>query len=128
MTVRRHTIAVVDDDQNLREALARLLSGFGYRVVLFASAADFIGAAATSEVTCLIVDIYLGDTSGLDLARQLPAAGFKFPVIFMTGSTDDTIRRQCMDLGCVAYLRKPFPEGRLIDAIRKAIGSEPQLR
>jgi FixJ family two-component response regulator len=122
MSAREHIIAVVDDDANVRKALARLLSVFGYRVELFASAADFLAAAPASEATCLLIDIRLGETSGLDLARRLVASGFDFPIVFMTGSMDSAIRSQCMDLGCVAFLQKPIPEDRLTAAIAKAIG------
>jgi FixJ family two-component response regulator len=81
-----------------------------------------MSAAATSEASCALVDINLGETSGLDLARQLSVADFKFPLIFMTGVDDDTIRAQCMDFGCVAFLRKPFHEGQLAEAVAKAVG------
>jgi FixJ family two-component response regulator len=57
-----------------------------------------------------MVDIKLDNISGLDLVRRLAAAGFKLPVIFMTGRVDETIRSQAMQLGCcIAYLKKPFP-------------------
>jgi len=122
MSVRQHTIGVVDDDPCLRKAMARLLSANGYRPLLFASAGDFMSATATSEASCVLVDINLGETSGLDLARELSVAGFKFPLIFMTGVDDDTIQEQCMDFGCVAFLRKPFQEERLLEAVAEAIG------
>jgi FixJ family two-component response regulator len=127
MAVRQHIIAVVDDDPGVRKSLARLLSVFGYRVEPFASAEEFLSAAPTSKATCLVVDFNLGDVSGLELARRLSAAGFEFPIIFMTGSADDTVRMQCKEFGCVAFLHKPFPEGRLMDAITDAIGLNLQL-
>jgi FixJ family two-component response regulator len=113
-------IAIVDDEPGVRKALARLLSAFGYRVESFASAEEFLSAAPTSKATCLIVDFNLGDVSGLELARRLSKAGFDFPIIFVTGSADDTVRTQCMEFGCVAFLHKPFPEDQLMQAIRKA--------
>jgi FixJ family two-component response regulator len=121
MAVREHVIAVVDDDPGVRKALARLLSVFGYRVELFASAPEFLRVAATSEAACLLVDIQLGDMSGLTLARHLSAAGFEFPIIFMSGSAGEAALKQSVDLGSVAFLRKPFPDAGLIDAIAKAI-------
>ena len=122
MATRQYTIAIVDDDPNFRTALSRLLGAIGHRPVLFSSAGDFLSAAATTEATCLLLDINLGDTSGLDLARQLSDAGFNYPLIFMTCSDDDTVRNLCMDFGCVAFLRKPFHEEQLIEAIAKANG------
>ena len=121
---RPYHVAVVDDDPSFRTALARLLSEVGYRAVLFASAREFLAAAPTSGVACVVIDINLGETSGLDLARQLSAAGFKFPIIFITGSDQSTLGRQCMDFGCVAYLQKPLQENQLIEAIKKATTSD----
>jgi FixJ family two-component response regulator len=92
--------------------------------VLFASAEEFLGAAATSEAACLVVDIQLGGISGVELGRQLSASGFTFPIIFMTGSRDELHRRQAMELGCAAFLLKPFSADRLIEAVAKAIGSK----
>jgi FixJ family two-component response regulator len=125
MAAQEHVIAVVDDDSNVRKALARLLSVLGYRVELFASADDFLIAAPASRAACVLLDIQLGAMSGLDLARRLASAGLGFPIIFMTGSTDDGIRRQCMDLPCVAFLPKPVTEARLMDAIAKAVDADP---
>jgi FixJ family two-component response regulator len=124
MTIRQHTIAVVDDDPALRKALARLLTEHGYRVELFASGWDFLSAAATSEATCVVIDVHLGDASGLDLARQLSAFGLRLPTIFISGSDDESVRTQCVHLGCIAYLQKPFSDDRLIHAISMAIGSD----
>ena len=124
MAMREHTIAVVDDDPRVCKALARLLTVLGYRVELFDSAEEFLKAAAASRAACLIVDVQLGGVSGLELARRLSAAGFEFPIVFMTGSDDRSIRWECMALGCVAFLQKPVLEARLMDAIAKAIGLE----
>jgi FixJ family two-component response regulator len=123
MATSRNVVAIVDDDPGMRGALENLLSAFGYRTEVYASAEEFIRAAITTEASCLVVDIQLGDVSGVELGRHLSAAGFDFPIIFMTGSEEETHRRQAMDFGCVAYLRKPFPADRLIEAITKAVGS-----
>ena len=119
-----HTIAVVDDDPSVRKALARLLSVFGYRAELFASAEAFLDAAPASAALCLLVDIKLGAMSGLDLARRLAADGFDLPIVFMTGSEKDVVRLQCLDFGCVAFLQKPIPEARLMDAVARAVGAK----
>ena len=94
----------------LRRCLARLLSELGYWVEPFASAEEFLTAAPTSKARCLVVDFNLGDVSGLELAFRLSAAGFEFPVIFMTGSADDAVRMQCMEFGCVAFCISHFPK------------------
>lgn len=117
MTTKRHAIAVIDDDAGTRDAVRALLSAYGYDAELFASAEEFLCAAATSKATCLVVDIQLGGTSGLELARQLAAAGFDFPIIFMTGSLEESFERQARALGCVAFLHKPFAADQLLKAV-----------
>jgi FixJ family two-component response regulator len=115
-------VAIIDDDPEMRNAAARLLSAFGYGTEAFDSAEAFLIAAATSKAACLVVDIQLGDISGVELGRQLAAIGFKFPIIFMTGCDDDVTRNQAMQLGCIAYLTKPFTADSLIAGITSAIG------
>lgn len=117
------TIGVVDDDPSLRTALGRQLSALGYRVQLFASAEEFLKAAPTSDASLLLVDVDLGGMSGLSLVRQLSSAGFRFPIVFMTGHHDERIWKKCIELGCVDLLQKPFDEDRLIRTIVAGISS-----
>ena len=114
------TVAVIDDDPGVRESMEVLLAALGYYSEIFESAESFLIAAATSNASCLLVDIGLGDLSGIELARQLAAEGYKYPIIFMTGRRDDHIRSQAEAAGCVAFLNKPFPAKLLRDVIRKA--------
>jgi FixJ family two-component response regulator len=117
---RPHVVAVVDDDPSLRKALGRLLTTLGYAWSCFASSEALMNASGSLEATCLIIDINLGDGSGLDLARRLAKFDLAVPIIFMTGRQDEIIRRQCLDLSCVAFLLKPFTEERLVEAIAEA--------
>jgi FixJ family two-component response regulator len=111
------TIAVVDDDPSALQGLNRLLSAHGFRVQTFASAELFLDDIAKSEANCLVLDIHLGGISGIDLQRQLIASGRKLPVIFMTAIDNDATHQKAIDVGCIAYLRKPFLAKLLIDAI-----------
>jgi FixJ family two-component response regulator len=111
------TIAVVDDDPSLLQGLHRLLSAHGFRVQTFASAEVFLDDIAHCEADCLILDIHLGGISGIDLQRQLIASGRKLPVIFMTAIDNDATHREAIEVGCIAYLGKPFLAKLLIDAI-----------
>jgi FixJ family two-component response regulator len=117
-------IAVVDDDPEILQSVELLLSAYGYHAKLFASAADFLGAAPTLEASCLVVDIHLGEISGLELVRTLRAQGVPSPVIFITASRDEPHRRHAMELGCAAFLLKPFSGEQLIEAVANAIGSK----
>jgi FixJ family two-component response regulator len=117
-------IAVIDDDLGILESLELVLSSYGYHTELFASAEEFLSAAPTLEAACLVVNIQLGDISGVELVRTLCVEGFTLPVIFITGSRDELHQRQAMELGCAAFLLKPFPAEQLIEAVAKAIGSK----
>jgi FixJ family two-component response regulator len=117
MSTLRNIIAVVDDNAGVRKALERLLRAYGYGTEAFASANEFFSAAPTSQATCFVVDIDLGDISGLELVRQLRVSGPSFPVVFITGNKDDSIKMRAMELGCVAFLAKPFSAPQLIEAI-----------
>jgi FixJ family two-component response regulator len=116
------TVAVIDDDADVRESMEVLLAALGYYSEIFDSAESFLAAAATSSASCLLVDIELGDLSGIELVRQLAAEGFKYPIIFMTGRNDDNIRSQAEAAGCIAFLSKPFPAKLLRDAVSQATG------
>jgi FixJ family two-component response regulator len=122
VSTAKKVIAVIDDDEVMLEALEQLISALGYQTELYASAEAFINAATKSEAACLVVDICLGDITGIELNRQLSAMGFTFPIIFMTGSDDNCVRIQAMELGCIAFLQKPFPANEIAKAITDAIG------
>ena len=127
MSNEKTIVGIVDDDPEIRIAMARTLSAFGYGAETFNSAKTFLVCASTSKATCLLVDIQLGDISGIELPRQLATNGFKFPIIFMSGLNDEVIRRQAADAGGIAFLRKPFLATVLIDAIKLAIGAVRSL-
>jgi len=122
MSTGAKIVAVIDDDPEMRTSVASLLSAFGFVAKTFDSAETFLVCASTSNAVCLVVDIQLGDISGVALAHQLTAEGFRIPIIFMTGLDDELIRAQAADAGGIAFLRKPFPVKMLIDAINIAIG------
>ena len=115
-------VAIVEDDSEMREALAALLSAFEYGTETYDSAEAFLIAAATSQASCLVTDIQLGDISGVELVHQLAADGYEYPTIFMTAFDDESIRRKAAVAGGIAFLTKPFPSNLLIEAIVKAIG------
>jgi FixJ family two-component response regulator len=115
-------VAVVDDDPEMRASMMRLLFAFGYDVNTFDSAEAFLVCAPISKADCLVVDIQLGDISGIELVHQLAADGLKIPVVFMTGLDDELVRAQAVSAGGVALLQKPFSAKMLSDAVRTAIG------
>jgi CheY-like chemotaxis protein len=120
------TIAIVDDDIAVCRAVSHLLEVHGYCTEQYSSAEEFLGAAKTTAASCLVVDINLGDITGVELGRQLSAMGIQLPIIFVTGSQDDSMRAQALDFGCAGYFHKPFGADELIKAIEKAAGPPPK--
>lgn len=115
-------IAVIDDDSAVRAAIAALVASKGYRTEVYESAEEFIANVARCEATCLIVDVHLGDLTGIELGRHLASLGYTFPMIFMTGADDNMLQKQAMAFGCIAFFRKPIASDRLMGAIAEAVG------
>ena len=101
-------IAVVDDDPEMRAAMASLLSAYGYGAETFDSAETFLTCASTSKATCLVVDIQLGDISGVELAHQLAADGFTYPIIFMISERLDRVADGRRVVQAAACIGRPF--------------------
>ena len=114
------TVYVVDDDESVRRALQRLLRSAGYHAVTFESAEDFIDSTPGRGEGCLVLDIRLPGMTGLDLQEKLSSSGAKYAVIFMTAHDNPQWRQRAKKAGAVAYLRKPFDEQSLLDAIQLA--------
>jgi FixJ family two-component response regulator len=127
MSLKRKVIAIIDDNVRLLGALSRMLSGIGYHTELYTSAKEFLDVAMTSEAICLIVDIQLGDSCGLNLARHLAKTGFTIPIIFMTGNSDQALKRQAMEIGCHAFLLKPFPAEVLVKVLTTLPPERPRI-
>jgi len=123
MATRQHTIAVIDDDSSVLKAVGRLLTVAGYRAELYGCAEHVRERLATSPAICILMDCQLGQTSGIEFARELAATGFATPVIFMTGDENQSDRRLALDLGSAEFLQKPFLAGQLLESIAKATGT-----
>jgi FixJ family two-component response regulator len=117
----RTVVIVVDDDPGLLKSVARLLAHHGIESRTFASAEALLESDSVPTATCLLLDIHLGGISGIELQRRLAASGSKWPVIFMTANDDEATRNEAMDTGYIAYLRKPFAQDVLLNAISKAV-------
>jgi FixJ family two-component response regulator len=114
------TVYVVDDDESIRRALKRLLRSAGYHAVTFESAEDFMDSAPGGGEGCLVLDIRLPGMTGLDLQEKLSSSGANYAVIFMTAHDNPQWQERAKKAGAVAYLRKPFDEHSLLDAIQLA--------
>jgi FixJ family two-component response regulator len=114
-------IAVVDDDDALRNSLDNLLRSVGFRAQGFASAEAFLHAHQAPETACLILDLRLPGINGLELQRQLGAAHWRIPIIFVTAHADDDVRVRALEAGAVDFLSKPCREEDLLKAIEAAL-------
>jgi len=114
-------MAIVDDDDALRNSLDNLLRSVGFRVQGFASAEAFLQAQHAPETACLLLDVRLPGMNGLELQRQLVAAHWAMPIIFVTAYADDDVRTRALAAGAVAFLYKPCREEDLLHAIEAAL-------
>jgi FixJ family two-component response regulator len=120
-------VFVVDDDSRVREALSSLVSSVGLQVAVFASAEEFLESEKPDSPACLVLDLELPVTSGLELQREL-AAGNGPPIIFITGHGDIPSSVRAMKAGAIEFLSKPFGEQELLQAIDAAIALDRKAR
>jgi FixJ family two-component response regulator len=114
-------IAIVDDDQGVREALDGLLQALGYRAVAFESAEDFLESADRSAIACMIVDVRMPGLSGIELQALLNTQGVSPPIIFLTSFVDDSTRAKAFEGGAACFLGKPVDAEVLLGCLRNAL-------
>jgi len=117
----RCLVAVIDDDESVRESLPDLLREVGYAVEVFASAEEFLSAGDPVRTRCLILDIAMPGMSGPELQRELQRRGRAIPVVFITAHADETVRPRLLEGGAVDCLFKPFSETALLTALHSAL-------
>jgi len=115
-------VAVVDDDESIRRALYRLLRSDGLAAATFASAHEFLEAHRRQNFACVILDVYMGRMSGLDLAERMASEGTSLPIILITAHDDERIRERAQRVGVTAYLRKPVDATLLLNVVHQATG------
>src|SRR6478609_7068842 len=113
----RNLVLVVDDDAPLLGSVARLLRQLGYASLLFPSAEAFVNHREFGNAVCVLLDINLGDVSGIELRHRLKATGNSVPVIYMTGNDNPAVRTAALQSGCLAYLTKPFSAKSLMEPL-----------
>jgi FixJ family two-component response regulator len=114
-------IAVVDDDDSIRESLQGLLESLGFAVATFPSARSFLDSACLTTTDCLILDVRMPGMRGPDLQRELARRGCRVPIVFITAHGDEDLRPRVLSEGAVECLLKPFSEEALLSAIRSAL-------
>jgi FixJ family two-component response regulator len=115
------TVYIVDDDPDMRDSLRFLLKTVGLRTMAFASAAEFLAGFTGLGPACLVLDIRMPGTGGLDLLEQLTARGARIPVIFVTAYADVPMAVRAMKSGAVEFLEKPFNAQVLLEKVQRAV-------
>ena len=113
-------IAIVDDDESVRRSLQRLVRAAGYAVEAFASANEFLAWLPRGRAACLVLDVHMHEMSGFELQERLAV-----PVIFITSHDDASTRTRIEKSGAAGHLWKPFDNLAVLDAIRRAVGTDP---
>jgi FixJ family two-component response regulator len=121
-------VLVVDDDRAVREALTELLLSVGLIPKCFATTSELVESGALEEPGCLVLDVRLPGSSGLDLQQRLAAGGNARPIIFLTGHGDIPMTVQAMKAGAVDFLTKPVRDQSLLDAVTAALERDRSQR
>jgi FixJ family two-component response regulator len=119
---RRALIAIVDDDEDVREAIRELMRAVGFAAEAFSSADMFLRSSHVSRTACLIADVNMPGMSGLDLCQRLSELGNVMPTILITAYPTEQTRSLALAAGVIKYLTKPFDEADLIDGVHTALG------
>ena len=114
-------VAVVDDDEPVRESFPDLLREFGFAASVFSSAEEFLSSDSIGQTKCLLLDIAMPGMSGFALQRELKARGRQIPIVFITASKHEAVRAQAFKEGAVEVLLKPFSDTALLAALKKAL-------
>lgn len=121
-------VYVVDDDLPVRQALNSLIRSLGLQVEVFGSARDFLAHPRSDAPSCLVLDVQLPDSSGLDLPEELKTSAAEIPIIFITGHGTIPMSVRAIKAGAVEFLTKPFREEDLIGAIAQALARDRAAR
>ena len=119
-------IAIVDDDEKICRSLGRFLRAAGFQPITYPSAEAFLEDLKHPRFECLVLDVQLEGMSGIELHKQLTAAGSATPVIFITAHDDPEARDQALANGCAGFFRKTDSGSDVLDAIRRSV-ARPQI-
>jgi FixJ family two-component response regulator len=118
------SIAVVDDDESIRDSLKGLLNSVGYSVETFESAELFLDSGVLRKITCLILDVRMPGMNGLELQSRLKQENHSVPVVFVTAHDSLRYRRKAFEAGALEFLPKPFDGDKLIRVIQSALSNQ----
>ena len=112
-------VAVVDDDESFCRSLSRLIRAAGMQPIAYTSAEAFLADGKHPLFDCLVLDVHLGEISGIELGQRLAAEGHHAPFICITANEDPETRARAEAAGCAAFFQKTEPGAAVLDAIRR---------
>jgi FixJ family two-component response regulator len=127
-TEEQATVFVIDDDASVRAAVEDLLGSIGLSVQSFGAVQEFLDSKRPDTPGCIVLDVRLPGTSGLEFQRLLANSNMGLPIIFISGHSDIAISVQAMKLGAIEFLTKPLREQELVDAVQFGIARERARR
>lgn len=116
---KNRTIHLVDDDEAVRKSVGFMLRTSGYTVHCYASGAEFLKAASSAEMGCVLLDVRMPGIDGLQVQAAMRDRGIAMPVVVLTGHGDVTVAVQAMKSGALDFLEKPFEKAAVLDAIER---------
>jgi FixJ family two-component response regulator len=119
----RKVVAIVDDDESVRDAIKRLMRSIGLAAEVFASAEEFLRSPDLYRTGCLVADFSMPNMNGLDLHRSLLLQRQEIPTILITAYPSDDVRARALQAGVIGYLTKPFSDHELLSYVRTALDS-----
>ena len=117
----RSLVAIVDDDESVRESLPDLLREFGFAPRAFSSAEAFLASDVVGETSCLLLDVAMPGMSGPELQQELRRRRQTIPIVFITAHSDESVRPRLLAEGAVECLFKPFSDTALLEALNAAL-------
>jgi FixJ family two-component response regulator len=114
-------IAIVDDDESVREGALDCFKAMGFGAIAYPSALDFLNSSQLSSVSCLITDVHMPAMTGFELRDRLVSAGYTIPIILITAYPSEQDRSRALAAGVVRYVTKPFSFNDLIASVRSVL-------
>jgi FixJ family two-component response regulator len=122
----RPLVAIVDDDQSIRNATRDLLRAAGFATATFEDAESFLGSASRASAACLVADMRMPGMTGLELYQALVASGDRIPTVIITAHPEALTHSRARDAGIKCYLSKPFAPDDLLECVREALAKSPR--
>jgi two-component system response regulator FixJ len=116
------TVAIIDDDEDVRDVLGVLLETAGYSVQTYRSGAEFLADPGHDEVACLLIDQRMPDMTGLELLSELESRGVTIPALLITGAHDASLEREANQLGAMTVMQKPVEPHKLLQFVAFSVG------